>query len=259
MSSYFERLMVASGVRIGPAATAEGQGTLTTRGTLSTPPAASGFDSGLEVSDAETPVPPAVRPQATPRATAPRDESPRSPVADNLTPAPPPGSPERFSSSLDEPNPSGDVASVSREEVLGAVMSWISAGQAMPDSIRRTVTAPAPTSDADHDADPASAQRLSPADRSASDMTTREKSPPLPAGPPSIHEPAETRQPAAPNSVESDARPPSISIGAIHVRVEAPPPAVGPARPTPPAERTPVLATLSASALKLRRYYVLPH
>ncbi len=160
-----------------------------------------------------------------------------------------------------------EAVKFTREEVLGVVMKWIASVETPRDAVgavgqpmeaahvsieeKCPATQPGPTA-AGPSAPPSRAIEL--------ESTTAEAR--LPG--PQRYDPLDVPSRSVRSSADDmQAHFPSVSIGAIHLRIEAP---VAPAAAPPPARATPSptparprASTHSAGLLKLRRHYLLPH
>lgn len=153
-------------------------------------------------------------------------------------------------------------------EVMQEVMRWIAAGQPKTGEPSAKTSAPSP---AHPPASPAAPQSSLAASReniptAPTPIPERvieiveehfhSRPTPAPSAKPATaaaHRPL----PAAPTAEEGQAQPVQVSIGSIHVRVDAPTPA--PHRPARPEPAQPAPPSRPASSTKLRRHYLLPH
>ena len=153
-------------------------------------------------------------------------------------------------------------------EVMQEVMRWIAAGQPKTGepSAKTSAASPArlPASPAVPQSSPAASRENIPTapipipERVIE--IVEEHFPALPTTAPSAKfAPAAAHRSlsAAPPAEESTARPVQVSIGSIHVRVDAPTPA--PHRPARPEPAPLAPAARPVSSTKLRRHYLLPH
>lgn len=196
--------------------------------------------------------------------------------------APPPSRPPREPTSSDRStdtdvseNPPSLPAESRRDaappnDLMQAVMKWIAAGPAptiadamIGPTIRKPSEAPAPA-----ETQPAAREPEVEAPPTASVparvIEIEDSTPP----PPPAERPALPSRPASPPPPPAASRPPEraggvqVSIGSLHIRVEAPPsPAGKTTRTTRPAEpaRSAAPAARPTGLSKLRRHYILPH
>jgi len=160
-----------------------------------------------------------------------------------------------------------ETASRTHDEMLDALMKWIAAAEKPRDATGPAAPSPEPprVSMAEGRPTPPARPPAASAKAPASRMIGQEVS--ITEARPSNkqrREPLDVPSRAVrPSEEQTRAQLPSVSIGAIHLRIEAP---AAPAPPPPsalarssPAPARPAPSSRSAGLLKLRRHYLLPH
>lgn len=156
-----------------------------------------------------------------------------------------------------DPQPAGrkDASEITPRKIFDAVINWIAAGETRP----RNVIAPAEAASSPAVQKSVLASPPAPAPPIPERVIMKSDAIPVPA-PDRVVEIGDALTRGLPeNFHKPDATPPSITIGAIHLRIDPPPTPSKPARPTTPVRSRPPPPSLSAGWLKLRRHYVLPH
>lgn len=155
-------------------------------------------------------------------------------------------------------------------EALQEVMRWIAAAQPKPGETATEASAPSPLRQSANPAAPKSLLAPSPENIPGTPPQIPERvieiveehfdSPPAfapSAKPPTVAQVSNQSLPSSLGPEENREQSVQVSIGSIHVRVDAPVPA--PSRPARPEPARVAMPNRSTSATKLRRHYVLPH